>query len=179
MVIARSRPKRITRLHQRRWRTKDVTELINDFEWGPLEHPSALAERGPRAVFPMELESVAAARSFVAVALQHCGGEAVALAQLLTSELATNAILHARSRFDVAASEAGGVIHITVTDGSTLRLQPAATQLSEMHGRGLYLLRELSERWGVIHTQRGKTVWFDLACEGDGHLSKDRCGNPD
>ena len=130
-------------------------------------------------VFPMELQSVAAARSFVGRALQHCGRETIAVAQLLTSELATNAIMHARSVFEVAASETSGIIHIEVTDGSDLRLQTGAKEPSEMHGRGLYLLREFSERWGVVHTHRGKTVWFDLQREGNGHVAQGQCGNPD
>jgi hypothetical protein len=36
-----------------------------------------------------------------------------------------------------------------------------------MHGRGLYLVRELSTKWGVILLPPGKTVWFDLGSSDD------------
>ncbi len=117
--------------------------------------------------FPGDVHSVAAARAFVAQAISHCRQETIEIARLLTSELATNALIHAQSAFDVAASESDGVVHVEITDGSRIRPEPVAPQPLDPHGRGLFLLKELSTEWGVIDTPPGKTVWFDLRCRGN------------
>ncbi len=89
------------------------------------------------------------------------------MACLLTSELATNALIHAHSTFDVVASEIDGKVHVEVTDTSNAHLRAVLASPLQMHGRGLYLVRELSTEWGVILLPPGKTVWFDLECPGD------------
>jgi hypothetical protein len=55
-----------------------------------------------------------------------------------------------------------GRTRIGVTDGSSepprrLDLGPEATS-----GRGMYLLEELAEEWGIDERPNGKTVWFEL-----------------
>jgi anti-sigma regulatory factor (Ser/Thr protein kinase) len=110
-------------------------------------------------------ESVAAARAFVAHVIGHCHRETIAVARLLTSELATNAVVHAHSAFDVAASESGGTVHVEVTDGCSTWPEALAAMTTDLHGRGLLLLGELSAGWGVVDAPPGKTVWFDLRCE--------------
>jgi anti-sigma regulatory factor (Ser/Thr protein kinase) len=117
--------------------------------------------------FPRDEHSVAAARALVAHALGHCDRETVDVARLLTSELATNALVHAHSTFDVAVSESGGVVHVEVTDGSTIHPEPIHTAPLDPHGRGLLLLTEFSEAWGVTDSPSGKTVWFDLRRQED------------
>jgi anti-sigma regulatory factor (Ser/Thr protein kinase) len=114
--------------------------------------------------FPKDVQSVAAARAFVAQALGHCPPETIEVARLLTSELATNAVLHAHSGFDVAASESEGVVHVEVTDGSSSWPEANAADPGDAHGRGLNLVREFSAEWGVVKNPPGKTVWFDLQC---------------
>jgi anti-sigma regulatory factor (Ser/Thr protein kinase) len=116
--------------------------------------------------FPNELTSVAAARTFVARAIGHCREETIEVARLLTSELATNALVHAHSTFAVEATESEGIVHVEVTDGSSVRPEPILTEILSTHGRGLYLVNEFSSRWGVIDAPPGKTVWFDLRCRG-------------
>jgi sigma-B regulation protein RsbU (phosphoserine phosphatase) len=115
-------------------------------------------------VFPREAASVAAARALVARSIGRCRPEAIDVACLLTSELATNALIHAHSAFDVVASASGGRIHVEVTDGSSTRLPSVAAAPLQTSGRGLSLVRQLSTQWGVIHLPPGKTVWFDLDC---------------
>jgi len=117
--------------------------------------------------FPEHEESVAAARAFVTHVIGHCPHETIEVARLLTSELATNAVVHAHSAFDVAASESDGTVHVEVTDGCSTWPEVLATMTIDIHGRGLILLRELSSGWGVIDAPPGKTVWFDLRCHGN------------
>jgi anti-sigma regulatory factor (Ser/Thr protein kinase) len=115
--------------------------------------------------FPRDVNSVAAARAYVARAIGHCRQETIEVARLLTSELATNAVVHAQSSFEVAASESDGIVHVEVTDESTNWPETIAATPLDLHGRGLKLLKEFSAEWGVIDAPPGKTVWFDLRCQ--------------
>ncbi len=84
-------------------------------------------------------------------------------AALLLSELATNAILHARSSFTVIVRYDGSSLRVEVGDGS--RSEPAMRQpaAGDMPGgRGLLLIDTMASRWGVLPTARGKRVWFEL-----------------
>ncbi|KUO20211.1 hypothetical protein AQJ91_15635 [Streptomyces dysideae] len=89
--------------------------------------------------------------------------DAVETITLVISELATNAVRHARRpgrTFDVALTCNGEkVIEIEVSDGSphhpaTRPYDPDATS-----GRGLLLVEALSEDWGVGYREFGKGVW--------------------
>ena len=106
-----------------------------------------------------------AAREFVASALaagHYTGDREVAV--LLTSELATNAVLHAATPFELTVNVEVDAIRVTVVDGAgdqTLQLrQPAPT---DTNGRGLLLVERLASSWGTADTdQGGKAVWFTL-----------------
>ncbi|MEV4397182.1 ATP-binding protein [Nonomuraea sp. NPDC049607] len=89
---------------------------------------------------------------------------------LLTSELATNAILHTRSgdggSFTVSVSSSDTTVRVCVADGGTdgppcvCRTAPQATS-----GRGLPLIEALSHRWGFVREGGSTTVWFELTRE--------------
>ncbi len=113
--------------------------------------------------FPMHIESVSRARHFVRSVLSGFPADTVDVAELLTSELATNAIVHGGTAFDVMVSEAEGTLRVAVTDQS--RDQPVllAPLESDVHGRGLLILDQLAKQWGTADNRPGKTVWFDLA----------------
>ena len=87
-------------------------------------------------------------------------------AALLTSELVTNAILHASDEhesIELVISWGAGLLRVEVHDGS--RSAPArvhALPYAEA-GRGLMLLDSLSTSWGSRETVRGKAVYFTLA----------------
>jgi anti-sigma regulatory factor (Ser/Thr protein kinase) len=88
--------------------------------------------------------------------------------QLLTTELITNAVLHAcvdesdTLELRVAATMAGLRVSITDPGASTLpTVQPLDPSVPG--GMGLYLVEQLSSKWGVERTRRGETrVWFEL-----------------
>jgi anti-sigma regulatory factor (Ser/Thr protein kinase) len=106
--------------------------------------------------------SVASARAFVEATLAAWDLEdLVDTATLLTSELATNAILHARTPFRLSIL-LDGDLTIEVADGSPD--QPAADQADPgaERGRGLQVLNALADRWGTRPEAEGKTVWFSL-----------------
>lgn len=83
-------------------------------------------------------------------------------AQLLVSEVVTNALVHAGTAIDfgVRAGEAG--LRVEVTDGSTHMPASRCYGVMAGTGRGLGLLQQLADRWGTLPRPGGKTVWFEL-----------------
>ena len=79
------------------------------------------------------------------------------------SELATNAVLHARSDFEVTVIRYDQRVRVEVFDQNT-RMPSFAVALPDAYsGRGLMLERELASVWGVeSHSDSGKTIWFEL-----------------
>ncbi|MDQ1685591.1 MAG: hypothetical protein QOC82_2328 [Frankiaceae bacterium] len=88
-------------------------------------------------------------------------------AQLLTSEIVTNSLLHARSpiRLTVEQTETG--VRVAVTDGSTVVPTMRARSTSATTGRGLVLLTRLADEWATELSDGGKTVWFTLRTDRD------------
>jgi len=87
-------------------------------------------------------------------------------ATLLVSELATNAVLHAGTDFEVAAQLLGDAVEVSVTDHHPTRTlpQPVMSVDEELEGgRGLFLTSSLAQMWGVDYTSTSKRVWFRLA----------------
>lgn len=117
------------------------------------------------ADFPARATAASAARRLVADAVGHWGHDRqlVADAELVTSELATNAILHARSPFRVSVKRYGRVVRITVHDRAPAL--PAVLEPDHMRasGRGMQLIGAISRRWGIEIDADGKTVWAELA----------------
>ncbi|MEV5313937.1 SpoIIE family protein phosphatase [Streptomyces sp. NPDC052610] len=114
--------------------------------------------------------SVASARSFVRDTLQGWGyADIVDDAVVLTSELVTNAVVHAGTAADVLCLRTGEGVRIEVSDRYPERevpLQSAAVNMGSPDregGRGLQLCAALAGRWGVEYTPTHKNVWFQLA----------------
>ena len=135
----------------------------------PATHPD-IPPRFRRA-FPGQADQVALARRFVAAALAGCPAAPDAI--LLTSELATNAVMHSATGrggfFSVAISHAPGRVRVTVTDdGSATRPAVAVAAGDELatSGRGLLLVDCLARGWGhaADPASAGGAVWFELAC---------------
>ena len=105
------------------------------------------------------------ARHAVEQALETWGlGASTWTAALLVSELASNALLHARTGFTVVLeTRPGGALRVEVADGS--RGVPRARRYGgeATTGRGLHLVEELADSWGVERSADGKTVWAELA----------------
>jgi anti-sigma regulatory factor (Ser/Thr protein kinase) len=107
-------------------------------------------------------EGARAARHFVQAALDDLAPEVCDTALLLTSELATNAMLHARTQFEVAVARLEDVVRIAVTDGNTRVPQPCMAPADATSGRGLALVDAMASAWGADRHGRGKTVWFEV-----------------
>jgi anti-sigma regulatory factor (Ser/Thr protein kinase) len=122
----------------------------------------ARSDRAWRTFAPNASE-VFAARHFVACVLEEWGLEIEDL-PLLVSELATNAVLHARSDFEVTVIRLPQCVRVEVFDQNTRLPSFAVAPTDAYSGRGLMLLRGLSTNWGVeSHSDLGKTIWFEVA----------------
>ena len=114
-----------------------------------------------RAVFTPELGSVRSARRWTARILEvnNCNPE---LAVLLVSELATNAVLHARTDFAISIHLDTGKVRVEVQDANERPPIIGHTPPEATSGRGLHLLQALSDAWGVESRTEGKIVWFEV-----------------
>ena len=81
---------------------------------------------------------------------------------LLTSELVTNAVVHAASDVDLSLRLSRGILQIAVADRSPLA--PIVREPSDeaTNGRGMLLLDAMALRWSVVPTEAGKIVWFEV-----------------
>jgi anti-sigma regulatory factor (Ser/Thr protein kinase) len=118
--------------------------------------------------FGYALDSVAEARSHVREVLEDQPQELVDVAELLTSELATNAIIHAASGFELEI-DVDRKVRVEVRDAGGGR--PAVLQAGPQDGsgRGLGLVQALSSAWGIIPSPPGKTVWYELPVASEEH----------
>lgn len=89
------------------------------------------------------------------------GHQCQQMAELLVSELVTNAVVHARTTARLSVSVAGGTARIEVRDDG-----PGWPELREPHqshgGYGLRLVDWMSQSWGISGGAGGKAVWFTL-----------------
>jgi PAS domain S-box-containing protein len=98
--------------------------------------------------------------------LQSGREDLVETAELLVSEIVTNALVHAGTTIEVSFTLRDGGLRVEVTDGSPHAPVRRGYGPNAGTGRGLMLLEEMVDDWGVITAQQGKTVWFQLTDEG-------------
>ena len=124
------------------------------------------------AAYEPEPAAVAAARRFVRETLRSwqvpdSSGWLVDDAVLLTSELVTNAVVHAGTPLQVSCRLDGGEIEVSVRDSHPTRTigedLGAADNAERTNGRGLMLPAALASSWGVSYARSAKAVWFRLA----------------
>lgn len=93
--------------------------------------------------------------------------ELVGEAEIVASELLTNAVRHARPLSDgtirVRWKIRGEVVEIEVTDGGGSTVpRPAPRTVWLSSGRGLRIVRSLAHEWGVTEDRTGNVVWATL-----------------
>ncbi|GGM04138.1 SpoIIE family protein phosphatase [Micromonospora yangpuensis] len=87
----------------------------------------------------------------------------VGAAVLCTSELTTNALLHAGTAARVEIDLSAERLLVSVSDSGTRgTVTRAQTDTLSSRGRGLGLIEQLSDAWGTDPTVRGSTVWFEI-----------------
>jgi serine/threonine-protein kinase RsbW len=116
--------------------------------------------------YPAVPAEVAGVRRFLAGLLD--AGPAADDAVLCLSELASNAIVHSRSRepggsFTVRVQLTGQHLRVEVSDQGGRWHPRTPPGPDEPSGRGLLIVGELASRWGCEgHRRSGWTVWFEM-----------------
>ncbi|MEH1123823.1 SpoIIE family protein phosphatase [Micromonospora sp. CPCC 206061] len=136
------------------------------------EIDNAADERVRRVRLPADRRTPAAARAVVRSVLTDAHlDELLNEALLLTTELSTNAVLHAGTELDIEVVADPNGLTVTVTDFAsspverlTARPRNDELDISEIseRGRGLLLVDHFASRWGTTHLPTGKGVWFRL-----------------
>ena len=84
--------------------------------------------------------------------------------ELVVSELATNATLHAQTPFKVSLYAFENTLLLEVEDGSRTGPSQVFGQVLDTNGRGIAIVSLLSQDWGVdAHTDGGKSVWAEFS----------------
>ncbi|MFD9721310.1 ATP-binding protein [Streptomyces sp. NPDC059076] len=142
-----------------------IRELLRD--WQEIEDLHGLGDGSPRP----DPRQLAAQRA-----------DTVGSAELLASELVTNALIHTEHGAVVTVTVVSSVLRVEVRDfmpglplhdpphPGTRMLHPEGRDTVEppsvddlsTHGRGLLLVRELADSWGVRTQRAGKVIWFEL-----------------
>jgi anti-sigma regulatory factor (Ser/Thr protein kinase) len=110
-------------------------------------------------------ESVGEARRLVRAALEARGAAVdTDVAVLLTSEVVTNALLHARSPMTLAVDVGPTTVRVAVHDASPVSPHLRNHSATAGTGRGPNLVQALASQWGldVAENGDGKWVWFEL-----------------
>lgn len=135
-----------------------------------------------RCEYPRAPESVAKARDAMRKAMGEWGLGALSDDVVLcVSEAVTNSIWHAHTAFrsvTLSAWYSGATVHVDVIDGDRRRPGRSVPQESDADtdgnvdaaqgssardiGRGVFLISQLSTRWGVAPRPPGKRVWFEF-----------------
>lgn len=131
-----------------------------------LGYNTAVTDRalGVRHRFDPHPSSVGEARRLVRRELGRAGRpDLVECAELVVTEVVTNALVHAGTPIDVAVRIDGDTLVVEVADGSAQ--QPVVRHHGALAGtgRGLRLLQGMVDRWGSRPHDDGKTVWFELS----------------
>jgi two-component sensor histidine kinase len=121
-----------------------------------------------QAVLVPDVSSPRRARSFVRRVLRD--HELVAdSAVLMVSELATNAVLHARTDFAVRVlltrSDGESIVRVEVEDANERPPMIGPTPTEATSGRGLQLVQRMATAWGVEPSHQGKVLWFEVPAE--------------
>jgi anti-anti-sigma regulatory factor/anti-sigma regulatory factor (Ser/Thr protein kinase) len=89
--------------------------------------------------------------------------EVVQVAQVIATELVSNAVLHAGTAIDFSVTLRQDAVHVAAWDGDPTPPR-RSTILNERddHGRGLLLVDGLAAGWGYLPTAEGKVVWASV-----------------
>jgi serine phosphatase RsbU (regulator of sigma subunit) len=109
-----------------------------------------------------ELTSARRARMLVRRRLRRWGlTDLIPTAELLASELVTNAVRYAQGGIALRLVREGGLVCEVLDDSAALpRLRHASDE--DERGRGLQVVSQLAQKWGARRTLSGKVVWCEL-----------------
>jgi anti-sigma regulatory factor (Ser/Thr protein kinase) len=118
-----------------------------------------------RATFALQRDptEVRQARRHVAGACEGLARDLLEIAQLLTTELVTNAIEHGSGPVSLGICRSDSDLRIDVTDAAPDHPRSSVVSDDQTRGRGLLLVESMATAWGVeCPASGGKSVWFRL-----------------
>ncbi|WP_420706912.1 ATP-binding protein [Streptomyces sp. NRRL F-2664] len=119
-----------------------------------------------RSLRRADLRAVSDVRRDLRELMRHrCRTDATDVAELLITELVTNALVHTDRGAEVSASLTATRLRVEVRDRAARRPRPYVPTADDgTHGRGLVLVEALADAWGVdaLTLGAGKVVWFEL-----------------
>ncbi|MBK3631782.1 SpoIIE family protein phosphatase [Streptomyces asoensis] len=92
-------------------------------------------------------------------------GEAAFTTELIVSELVTNAVRYGRSPIGLRLLRDRDSLICEVGDGTSTSPHLRRAAFTDEGGRGLFLVAQLSRRWGTRYTDRGKIIWAEQAVD--------------
>jgi serine phosphatase RsbU (regulator of sigma subunit)/anti-sigma regulatory factor (Ser/Thr protein kinase) len=125
---------------------------------------------GARKVDVSADADVGVARRAVRAAAAEMPADVGSRAELVVTELVTNALLHGGGRARVTVVPIEGGLRLEVRDDNRRELLTVAPSAEGMTGRGVALVGRLATAWGVEPTDDGKIVWAHIinGIGGDG-----------
>ncbi|GAA3840868.1 hypothetical protein GCM10022206_93970 [Streptomyces chiangmaiensis] len=115
--------------------------------------------------FPADPAVIAHAREAAARQLTTWGLDDLAFTtELIVSELVTNAVRYAGGPVGLRLIRED-VLVCEVTDPSNTQPRMRRARWSDEGGRGLFLVAQLTTRWGSRYGQQGKTIWAEQAIQ--------------
>ena len=142
-------------------------DLVDDIAIVVVRAPTPTATSTSTSTdLPLDANAPRLARRFVTEVLDAIGRDELAeRAALLVSEVVTNAVLHGAAPLRVSVEPRNGAVRLAVADGGDGRPEVVDADDDALHGRGMQLVRDLADGWGVEDAadDGGKSVWFDLA----------------
>ncbi|HVF03838.1 MAG TPA: ATP-binding protein [Frankiaceae bacterium] len=113
---------------------------------------------------PPEPRAAGTARHFVFDHVcPHVGADVAETAMLLTSELVTNVIVHARTPMRLDVDVTDEAVRVAVVDDAARTPAIRRAHEARLTGRGMNLVETLASQWGVEPNPPGKKVWFELS----------------
>ncbi|WP_270888132.1 MEDS domain-containing protein [Pedococcus sp. 5OH_020] len=135
---------------------------------GPVGGDDSVRSAGPVApqqsrVFVPAPEVVLAVRRFVGRVLADWHlDELAGDVCLVASEVATNAVVHARSPFRLFVHHTDDMVLLAVKDSRPGEAAEKADSEVGLSGRGLRIVAALAHRWGCTPLPEGKVIWAEF-----------------
>ncbi len=123
-----------------------------------------LTQGGVSKRFEPSVDAPREARHLVARILGSWGADRRLIedAQLVVSELTTNAVVHGGTDLAVHVEPIPGGVKLAVEDGGPGVPHQTDAPVTASAGRGLAIVDEIADRWGFSGDSDGKLVWAEL-----------------
>jgi anti-sigma regulatory factor (Ser/Thr protein kinase) len=82
--------------------------------------------------------------------------------ELLATELVANVVTHVGAPMTLRVRRNASSVRVEIEDPSRQLPEVHHPDAADEHGRGVLLVDQLADHWGVERHDDGKTVWFEL-----------------